>query len=197
MFSIETLWRLEIRGIEIRDSESVNAFCVGMETGSLEELAIGGVSFPLEHEKQVTTTLARSNNLVYLDYITGTSTSFIEAYCTALSNIFDTKLVRLLLVADGVRVDLRGDFGETSGIDTATEIKIRNLLKWNVQRTTCPPLFAAIGNAESDAKRKQSLVKAFEAVDIPVVFEYIMANENNLIELIQRLGRSRKRQRED
>ena len=40
-------------------------------------------------------------------------------------------------------------------------------------------------------------MEALEAVDVPIVFEYITANENNLIELIQRLERSRKRQRED
>ena len=33
------------------------------------------------------------------------------------------------------------------------------------------------------------LIKAFEAVDNPVLFEYLTANADNLIELIQRLGR--------
>ena len=83
-----------------------------------------------------------------------------------------------------------GPDGETYGFEPAIVTKIRDLLKWNVQRRTCPPLFAAIGNAETDAMRKHCLVKAFEAVDIPVFFEYITAKENNLIALIQRLGRS-------
>ena len=95
------------------------------------------------------------------------------------------------------QLELRGDQGEASGIDTAIVTKIRNLLKWNVQRKTCPPLFAAIGNAETDAERKQCLMEALNAVDIPVLFEYMTTNENNLIALIQRVGRSRKRQRED
>ena len=82
-------------------------------------------------------------------------------------------------------LDLHGNHGRASGFDSAILAKVENLLKWNVQRRTCPPLFAAIGSAETDASRKQCLVEALEAVDIPVVFEYIMANENNLIELIQ------------
>ena len=126
----------------------------------------------------------------------GENPSFCDLYCVALSNNVDTKLHSLRL-DHGVECDLRLDWdkGSARGIDAAIVAKIRNLLKWNKQRMNCPPLFAAIGTAETDVKRRQCLVEAFDAVDIPVVFEYITANENNMIELIQRLGRSRKRER--
>ena len=86
-------------------------------------------------------------------------------------------------------LDLVGDHGTARGMDAATEANIRNLLKWNVQRKSSPPVFAAIGNAETDVRRMRCLVKAIEAFDNPVLFEYLTANEDNLIELIQRLGR--------
>ena len=110
------------------------------------------------------------------------------------------------MIKGDLTITIRGDRCGVSGIESGPAVsqvdmaivnKIRNLLTLNVQRTTSPPLFAAIGDAETDSTRKQCLVKALEAVDIPVVFEYITANQQNLIEMIQRLGRSRKRQRED
>ena len=94
-------------------------------------------------------------------------------------------------------LSLQGGFDFDMGEDAAIAEAIQNLLNLNVQRKFCPPLFAAIGDAGTDSERKQCLVEALEAVDIPVVFEYISANENNIIALIQRLGRSRKRRRED
>ena len=74
--------------------------------------------------------------------------------------------------------------------------KIRDLLQLNVQRKTCLLLIAAADNAVTDARRKQCL-EAFEAVDLSVVFESIRSNHYNVISSIQRLRRSRKRQRED
>ena len=54
-----------------------------------------------------------------------------------------------------------------------------------------------MGKAETDAKRNYYLVKIVEAVDIPIVFEYISTNQSSMMELIQRLGSCRKRQRQD
>ena len=200
-FSITTLRNLFIDTVALPDSESIAAFCAGMEHSNVEKLWMYEPSISPEHEAQVATTLARCKNLVNFDYQAGASESFFNHFNVALSNIFDTKLERLRLyyMAPGPNrwIDLEGDRGRASGVEATITAKIRNLLKWNVQRKTCPPLFAAIGNAETDAKRKQCLVDAFEAVDLPVVFEHLTANENNMIELIQRLGRSRKRHRED
>ena len=199
IFSIQSLRDISIEGIDLQSSELVNAFCRGVEASFLTHLSLNGVEFLADHEAQVATALARSKSLEHLEYSHGASEIFCDHYCAALSNNVDTKLERLHLVHWLVHegLCLVGDHGPTEGVDNATAAKIRNLLKWNVQRKTCPPLFAAIGNAETDAERKRCLVGAMEAVDIPVVFEYITTNENNLIELIQRLGRSRKRQRED
>ena len=160
------------------------------------------VSFPPDHHAELATTVAHNKTLVKFEYLNGTSPSFCDDYAAALSTYFETKLEQLRLYRREPDRDLLyngtpGHQGRARGFDEAIAAKIRNLLKWNVQRKTCPPLFAAIGNAETDAKRKQCLVDAFEAVDIPVVFEYITANGNNLITLIQRLGRCRKRQREE
>ena len=192
MFSIKTLRQLTLVGDVFLGAESVDAFCLGMRNSSLEIMTLYSFSLSPEQEAQVAMVLARSKTLEKFYYFTGASRSFCDHYCETLSNNFDTKLELLRLD----QVSLHGDRGEGSGLDTAIEAKIRNLLKLNVQRKTCPPLFAAIGNAETDAKRKQCLVEAFDAVDIPVVFEYITANENNMMSLIQRLGRSCKRQRE-
>ena len=129
-----------------------------------------------------------------VEYTSGASPLLSQHYCEALSKNFDdTKLELLRLEGNSVRIDLHGDVGEASGIDTTVVAKIRK----NVQRQTCPPLFAAFGSADTDSKRKQCLVEALEAIDILVVFDYITANQNNLIALIQRMGRTRKRQRED
>ena len=206
MFSNKSLRRLGIHNLHFHDSEAIDAFCRGVETSSVEHLTIRHVSLTLnstaEHEMQVATTLARCNTLVNLDFQSGASPLFFDCYSRELSNNFDTKLERLRLFDTGREreLDLRG--GQDSAVrsapvDAAIAAKIRNLLTWNVQRKTCPPLFAAIGNAETDAKRKQCLVAAFKTVDIPVLFEYMTANQGNLIELIQRLGRSHKRHYED
>ena len=175
--------------------ESVNAFCLVLENSSVESLSMTHISIPHGREAQVATALANNKALVHFHCMYEVSRSFCDDYCAALSNNFDTKLERLCfhhgnhLALGGL--NLTGDQGTVRDVDAQNEVMIRNLLKWNVQRKTCPPLFAAIGNAGTDAKRKQCLVKAFEAVDIPVVFEYITANQDNLIELIQRLGRQR------
>ena len=173
-----------------------------METSALKWLGMHNVSFSAssEHQKQLAIALARSKTLVEFVYPARVSSSFFDHYCVALSNNIETKLERLNLnneawPARGFVID--GDRSPLTGVEAVAAAKIRNLLKWNVQRTTSPPLFAAIGNAETDAERKQCLMEALKAVDIPVLFEYISANENNLIALIQRLGRSRKRHRED
>ena len=179
------------------NSELIKAFCFGLETSSLETLFLQGLCFRPEQEAQVVTALARHKTLVHFGYrySTGPSPTFCDNYCVELSKNIDTKLERLNLyhfaqvelVYDGIH-----GHGHADGVDGAIATKIRNLLTCNVQRKTCPPLFAAIGSVETDIQRKYCLVEAFEAVDIPVAFEYITANQDNLIELIQRLGRSRK-----
>ena len=214
MFSITTLRKLEIYEFIFLDVETVDFFCRAMETtgSTLKSLSMYRISFPVspEHEAQVATTLARCNTLVHFDYSAEytPSQSFCRDYCVALSNNVSTKLEQLTMnlyhlhhdsqsVEDEVLLHLHGAQSTARGVEAVIIAKVRNLLKWNVQRKNCPPLFAAIGNAETDAERKQCVVKAFEAVDIPVVFEYVIANQNNMIALIQRLGRSRKRQREE
>ena len=197
IFSIPTLRQLYIPHCDFPDSESVNAFCLGIETSSLDFLFMHGTSFSSGHQAQVATTLARCETLKVLHY-QGASPSFCNHFCVALSNNFDTKLEWLHLKHTAkLRICFKGEGGTAKGIEPTVVAKIRNLLKLNVQRKTCPRKFAAIGKARSDAERKQRMVKAFKAVDIPVVFEYITANQSNLIALIQRLGRSRKRNRED
>ena len=143
------------------------------------------------------TILARSKTLVHFDLrdkYTLSPPNFNQ-FCAELSINFDTELEELRL--DGYcsryirRLDLHGDQGTVMGIGAAIENKIRNMLKCNVQRRTCAPLFAAIGKTNS--KRKRCLVEAFGAADIPVVFEYITTNENNLISLIQQPQASERR----
>ena len=201
LFANKKLRKLTLDHIVI-PNESVDAFCLGIESSSLVSLRIEfSGSFSPDHEAHVATTLAGSKTLSEFVSIQGPSSSFYDGYCTELSNNFNSKLERLYLDKyTHCKLDLRDEQieqGAVEGIDAAIVTKIRNLLKLNVQRKTCPPLFAAISNAETDVERKRCLVEAFDAVDIQVVFEYITANQNNLIELIQRLGRSRKRQRED
>ena len=201
IFSINSLRTVTMEDINFESSEAINAFCHGIENSSVEVLRLLSVSFRPEHEHQVATALAHSNTLVHFDYQGGACPSFGVPYCVALSNNIDTKLERLglNLFQESRRsmLDLNGDQGTVKGIDGLIENKIRNFLKWNVQRKICPSLFAAIDKQRTDAMRKQCLVKAFEAVDIPVAFEYMSTNQNNMIALIQRLGRSRKRPRED
>ena len=200
VFSIKTLQRLTLADVDFLNSESIDAFCLGLDTpSSLECLMVDEVFLDPEHEAQVAATLARSTTLLRLEYDYGEDRIFLDHYCVALSNNFDTKLEQLSLFhgEDDEGLHFIVEHSTASNIDAEIETKIRNLLKWNVQRKTCPPLFAAIGSAQTDAKRQQCLVDALVAVDIPVVFEYITANQNNLIELIQSLGRSHKRQREN
>ena len=191
IFSLSSLRKLSIRGCAFPDPESIDALCLGMEsTKSLESLSFNGLSILPQHEEQLATALARCNTLV--DFLCdGGRRSLRDHYFVALSNSIDTKLERVLLIGVQRELDLHGDqyLGNTSGPDTAIAAKIRNLLKLNVQRKTCPPLFAAIGNAETDATRKQCLLEALNAVDLPVLYEFISVNQGNMIELIQRLGR--------
>ena len=204
LFAIKTLRSLKLHQVTL-PKKSIKAFCLGMENSSLESLTMYEVVMRPKHEKQVARALARSKTLItfYYQQESQEGPSFVDYFCKTLSNNFDSKLERLELYLETMPgtldfgLDLDGDDGTVGDIDPAIAAKICNLLKWNVQRKTCPPLFAAIGNAETDDKRKECLVEAFAAVDFPVVFEYITSNQNNLIELIQRLGRSRKRQRED
>ena len=195
MVSIKTLRTLVVQNLDL--SVLADNFFLEIKSSTVEVLSLPGVSFRPDYEEQVAKTLARDNTLV--EFSARVSPSFCHHYCEALSNNVETKLEQLSLLFSnfGGQLDLRGGKGTVRGVDPAIGAKIRNLLKLNVQRKTCPPLFVAIGNAETDEKRKQCLVEAFHAVDIPVVFEYVTANQNNLIELIQRLGRSRKRQREN
>ena len=194
ILSIKSLTKVTMYRTDFPSSESINAFCRGIESSSLTSLVMNWVSFSPEHSAQVATTLARSNSLVNIIYLAraGESRSFFDDYCAALSNYFDTKLEWLSLChGEKMRwLELGRDENFARGIDAAMAAKIRYLLELNVQRKTCPPLFAAIRDADTDTERKQCLVEALETVDIPVVFEYITANQNNLIELIQRLGRS-------
>ena len=199
LFSIKTLRKLEIRRSDFPDSESIAAFCFGVENSSLETLLMFRVSLTTSREQneQVAAALARCKTLVHFDYLVGASPSFCICYHAALANNVDTKLEQLCLYGAQCALNFRGAEGTAEGVNAATVAKIRNLLKCNVQRKNCPPLFAAIGTAETDATRKQCLVEAMDAVDIPVLFEYISTNQSNIIALIQKLGRNRKRRRED
>ena len=193
MYSIKTLRQIQLYCVDLTNSEIVDAFCHGMKTTEfLEILEMEYVSFGPEHQEQAAAAaLAYCKNLVTL-LVKGVSQRFNYYYCVALSENFDTKLERLRLCQlDECQLDLNGEEGTACDllVDAAVVAKIRNLLKWNVQRKTSPPLFAAIGRAGTDAKRKECLVEALEVVDTPVLFEYITANENNLIELMKRLGR--------
>ena len=207
LFSIKTLRKLGLFNRVLSNCESMDAFCVGVESSSLEYLLMQNVCFTVDPEQEVqkatqlAATLARSKTLVDFSFTYETSTSFCDDYFVALSTNYDTRLERLCLYRRWPDRDLSyngipGYQGHARGFDEALAARIRNMLKWNVQRKTCPPLFAAIENAETDAERKQCLVKAFEAVDIPVLFECMTTNQGNMITLVQRLGRSRKRQRE-
>ena len=189
-FSITTLRQLYIRRLAFSDSESIDAFCLGIEHIALEELSIRHVSFGLKHEARVATTLARSKTLVHFEFEAREISSFCITYCVALSQNDDTKIERLRLSAENVGVDLHGDRGIALGLDAAIMAEIRHFLELNVQRKTCSPLFAAIGDAETDRARREGLVEAFSAAGCPLTFECIRSNDYNLISLIQQLGRS-------
>ena len=148
---------------------------------SIRSLSLSDVTFPPEHKAHLLTTLACSKTLEHINNGYGASPLFCDHYYVALSNHVETKLERLQLYRGPERrVDHHGGarfgVGEHIGAEAAIEAEIRNLLKWNVQRQICPSLFVAIGDAETDATRKQCLVEAFEAVDIPVLFECITVN---------------------
>ena len=204
MFSIKSLVQLEISDCRFENPDSIHGFCRGIEACSLKGLRLSNVTVGPEHQERLALVLAHCETLVRFrcSERASISPSFRDHYCTALSNNFDTKLSHLSwyrgeeceLGLDGHLVHINS---LVAGIDAVLVTKIRNWLTWNRQRMTCPPLFAAIGNAETDAARKQCLVEAFAAVGIPVVFEYITANQNNLIALIQRLGRSSESQNGD
>ena len=175
IFSIQSLRKLDIMRCDLQDSETVDAFCHGMETTkSLETLVMSWVSFRREHEERMASALARSKSLVAIEFTARVSDVFYRGYCVALSNNVHTKLERLQLDNGQerrwhTRLELYGDGrpGSRGLPNTTIVIKIRNLLRWNVQRKTCPPLFAAIDTAATDAVRKQCLVAACKAVDIP------------------------------
>ena len=197
MSSMATLRQLDLRNVAFIDDESMTAFCHGLERGALTFLNLSFISYPRDFDEQLATTLARCSTLVQLDYSYGASQLLCRVYCAELANNWDTKHERLLLATvqryQWLVLNVNGEHATvTPGfVDEAIVTQIRNLLKWNVQRTTCHPLFAALSNAETDARRQQCLVEALEAIDIPVVFEYLTTNQSNMIELIQRLGRER------
>ena len=195
-FSMTTLRQLLIRNANFASSDAIDAFCYGLDAVSLEHLELDAVSFKPEHGEQVGRALARCSSLVHFQYEHVFNTpQLFTAYCMALSRNAETKLERLLLGRWGYSIDLQGDRGVSEGVDATAMQDIRRLLGVNVQRKTCGPLFAAIGDAQTDEARKRCMVKAFSEVACPILFEYISSNQYNLIVLIQQLGRSRKRKR--
>ena len=99
-FAVTTLRQLYIRGFDaFPDSESIDAFCRGMETCSLELFSIRRVSFVPEHAVQVATTVARSKTLVLFEFEAGENSSFSENYCVALSknDCFCRKITSVLI----------------------------------------------------------------------------------------------------
>ena len=178
MFLIATLRHLEFKWVDFTNSESISAFCLGIKTCSLVKFVMHQALDPPEQDEQLATALAHCNTLVDLKTPLGASPSFCDHYCVALSENSDTKLERLRMSLHfATLIGFHGDqyLDNTSGPDTAVVAKIRNWPKWNVQRKTCPPLFAAIGSSDTDATRKQCLVEAFEAVDLPIVLSTLWA----------------------
>ncbi|GKY90265.1 hypothetical protein MPSEU_000000700 [Mayamaea pseudoterrestris] len=196
-FSLQSLRTLIIKNADFSSKELTEAFCSGLDSSCLEQLVLGTVTFAPDLVELVAIALARSSTLVQLEYVMHLNHELFEAYCLALSENPDTQLQRLLLVQVplDMTIDLRGNEGRTTGPDAAISQQIRNLLKWNVQRRTCPPLFAAIGSTESGQACCARLVEAITAVDVPVLHEYLVTNQFNLISLVQHHGRSRKRKR--
>ena len=196
MSTISTLRELKLYDAHLITTESVEAFCALLADSSIERLDLDGVSFAEGTGETVGIALASCNRLVSLSCNIN-DVELYTSFCSTLSTNYNTSLVRLNFNVrnNDYMISLPGARGGVAnGANEDAMNNIRNLLALNGQRQTCPPLFAAIGAAETDTTRKQRLVEALEAVDIPVVFEYVTANQNNLIELIQRLGRNRKRQ---
>ena len=201
LFSIPTLRRLDLHTITgcLRRCESIDAFCFGVISSRLETLSMRYVyiHYP-EHQRQVATALAYCNTLVDFSLSYGVRQPFRDQYCLELSSNVHTKLERLyvqLHTSTGAKWEL--DFQTPyywvarDPFTAAMTDEIYNLLQLNVQRATFPPLFAAIGNAETDAECIECLMRAFEAVDLPLLFENMTANKSNIIKLIQQLGRER------
>ena len=164
MFSIKTLRQLTLEKLNLSTMELTNAFCFGMESSSLKVLTMDYVSFSPEHEAEVAMTLARSKTLVEFDYQGDVTPSFCDTYCAALSNNYESKLesvrlrqgliTRRQVLCQGF--DLIDKDNNIIGIKPpAVRSKIKKMLKLKLQRKGCPPLFAAIGNAKTDARRKQ------------------------------------------
>ena len=193
IFSIRTLKQLEMRRLDLSSIESITAFCRGMSTTSLQELSMESMVIPPEHDAHLATTLARCNTLLQLICTQGTSLAFYDQYCAELLNNVDSQLEWLHLFTNTQGLDHHGAHGATrhvEGPDTEIVARIRLFLDLNAERRKHRPLFAAIGDAETDVARRQGLVEAFETVSIPVAFAYIRSNPYNLITLIQELGQS-------
>ena len=163
-FSITTLRHLEIDDFAFQDPDSIHAFVLGIKTvRSLTGLFLFHVSFPPEYQEQVALTVARCKKLEYFSNSRGVSQSFCEYYTKALSKNVDTKLEYLALRGQTMTIDLGRDRDEVSGLDATVEADIRLVVGFNIQRRTCGPLFAAIGDATTDTARRQCLVQAFLA----------------------------------
>ena len=123
MLSIKTIQQLEIRACNFPDSESVNAFCRGIETiSSLESLLLHDVSFSPDHQEQVAATLAGCDTLLHFNCETGRrNPSFFDHYCLSLSNNVNTKLERLRLLHGTDRMlFLQGHHSTVRGLEVAT-----------------------------------------------------------------------------
>ena len=169
-----------------------NAFCLELKASSLTKLFLFDVAMTPEQEVQVASTVARSNTLVdfQLDQSAGTTSSFWDHYYAQLLNNVDSKLEWLSWdLGRECKIRLYGDGGTARGVDAAVVANLRLFLGLNIQRRTHGPLFAAIGDARTNAARKQCLVEAFLAGTCPLLFEYIRSNQYNMIALIQQLGR--------
>ena len=197
LFAIKTLRRLSMNRFAITELEAVNAFCAGIEASSLEELTLSYVTFRPEYDKDVATTLAGSKTLQQISCLHQASQAFCDHYCEALVTAAETKLCCLTLSGRNLNVYVNGNLVHRIlvwGIDTTTEAKIRFILGLNVQlkaeRRTCDPVFAAIGDVETDVAHRQCLVELFSAASCPLTFEYIRSNQYNLLSTIEQLGRN-------
>ena len=122
LFSITTLRQLIIDATNwnftVSDSETINAFCLGLETSSLEILTINGIVLSPEHCEQVAAAVARCKSLVHFEFDGMEDSIFGQRYCMTLLDNDEIKLERLRLSGvEDVSIDLRGDCGTVLGFD--------------------------------------------------------------------------------
>jgi hypothetical protein len=189
IFGNDTLQRMLLHAINLVTQVTVEAFCCSVKASSNKYLRVNSFQC-LESEHATVAKMFVNSPLTRLKLHSFFSPVFLAAFLEALLTSQTCVLERLFFEHAQLPTPLI-DYNEgLVSSDDPTNIvspdwvrQVSRALDMNCERRTCAPLFAAIRDAGDD-ERCKLLVDAAQVVSLPILFEHILQNENDLQGLI-------------